>query len=623
MGGRMVRGMTGFAGAWLLLSAGTVWPEVSSRIVNGLPTQDRATVGALLVDFKPGLFGICSGTLIGCGTFLTAAHCVCSGLDSSTCGTPDPSDFKVYLQHGGIFDVGSVVVNPAFDFGTASDVAVLTLSNPVTGIVPTPINTSGTPPLGTFGDIAGFGITSGVNDDLGLKREGSVVSASCFDLVPEPAHICWAFADPVGAPGTDSNTCNGDSGGPLFMNIGGSDAVAGVTSGGFNSNCQPPDLAFDANVFENRTFIQNAAADLSPIACGPLSEVGAPETEVITFAPVSFEDSAPPDQETRTCRAEIRRQYQGYSKNRLSALQSCVNGVNAGKSEGACPDARARNKIDKAAAKVRGGKLVNACGGVIQKARLAGECAGVTDIDSLQACILAAGDNAVAAMLGVEYADDAPAGPILDKNERQCQTTVAKAAKTYALGQMSALNRCLNRQDGEKVEICPDAPAQAEIVKLAGGLQSRIEKICSSDEISALDTANPFGGGCAGATDPGALAICQRSEHDAAVGSLVQLVKDLQSANTVSFTVTPETARFRVTLNAIDKFPPEFNDLDILVKRGSAPTPTDFDFISQNFGVYEAVEVDSPGTDQYFVRVFKTFGEFVPYQLTITKFRMK
>lgn len=623
MGGRMVRGMTGFAGAWLLLSAGTVWPEVSSRIVNGLPTQERETTGALLVDFKPGLFGICSGTLIGCGTFLTAAHCVCdvSADDFSTCGAPNPSDFKVYLQHGGIFDVSSVAVNPAFDFGVAGDVAVLTLSSQVTGIVPTPINTSGTPPLGTSGDIAGFGITSGASDDFGLKREGSVVSASCFGSVPEPAHICWAFADPVGAPGADSNTCSGDSGGPLFMNVGGSEVVAGVTSGGFNSNCQPSDLSFDANVFENGTFIQSAA-DLSPSACGPISEVGAPETEVIKFAPVSFEDSAPPDQETRKCRAEIRRQYQGYSKSRLSALQGCVNDVNAGKSQGACPDARARNKIDKAAAKVRGGKLVKACGGVIQKAQLGGECAGVTDIDSLQACILAAGDNAVAAMLGVEYADDAPALPILDKNERQCQTTVAKAAKTYALGQMSALNRCLNRQDGEKVENCPDAPAQAEIVKLAGGLQSRIEKICSSDEISALDAADPFGGGCAGAADPGALAICQRSEHDAAVTNLVQLVKDLQSANTVSFTVTPETARFRVTLNAIDKFA-EFNDLDIVVKRGSAPTPTDFDFISQNFGVYEAVEVVSPGTDQYFVRVFKTAGEFVPYQLTITKFRMK
>ena len=32
--------------------------------------------------------------------------------------------------------------------------------------------------------------------------------------------MCWNFTEPVGTPGTDSNTCNADSGGPLFIDFG-------------------------------------------------------------------------------------------------------------------------------------------------------------------------------------------------------------------------------------------------------------------------------------------------------------------------------------------------------------------------------------------------------------------
>jgi len=148
---------------------------IQARIVNGVSTQGQPTTGALLFPVGSGFSLVCSGTLIGCQSFLTAAHCVCPG--TSFC-TPDPASFAVYLQHGGIFSVSAAAVAPGYQFGVAEDVAVLTLASPATGVPPTPINTQASPAPGTRGIIAGFGITGGSKDDAGLLRQGQVTTAS-------------------------------------------------------------------------------------------------------------------------------------------------------------------------------------------------------------------------------------------------------------------------------------------------------------------------------------------------------------------------------------------------------------------------------------------------------------
>jgi hypothetical protein len=176
--------------------------------------------------------------------------------------------------------VASIAVNPGFDF-PSDDVAVIRLAAPVSGITPTPLAAQA-PPNGTHGTIVGFGRSGGAAEDYGLKQRGDVVTSACSGGLP-PGLVCWDFTAPVGPPGTDSNTCNGDSGGPLFVDAGGR-VLAGITSGGSSGTCLPTDESYDTSVAFQSGYIQaQAGADLGGASCGTLSQVGDAATEVIGF----------------------------------------------------------------------------------------------------------------------------------------------------------------------------------------------------------------------------------------------------------------------------------------------------------------------------------------------------
>src|SRR5262245_55957689 len=95
----------------LAASAGAqpVPPEIRPRIVNGVLSWNYPTTGALLDggNFDTATL-LCSGTLIGCQTFLTAGHCVDGFLD--------PGTYSVFLQHAGLFHVASVSLHPDYGF---------------------------------------------------------------------------------------------------------------------------------------------------------------------------------------------------------------------------------------------------------------------------------------------------------------------------------------------------------------------------------------------------------------------------------------------------------------------------------------------------------------------------
>ena len=255
--------------------------HAAAPIVNGNLEGNLPSVVAVFVDSE-----LCTGTLIGCQTVLTAAHCICSDqLTGSACaqtpGLLDPSRVAVFSQHAGVLDVASVAVHPDYHFQVRGDLAILRLATPVAGIAPTPLNLTGRVAPGVQGVIAGFGRSSRTADDFGLKRSGKVTTAACT-YAPAATHLCWNFEAPIGPVGLDSTACQGDSGGPLLVETGGVARLAGVTSGDEPGTCAPPDQVFAADVYVDRAWIlERAGADATATSCGALPPAGSAEAPVV------------------------------------------------------------------------------------------------------------------------------------------------------------------------------------------------------------------------------------------------------------------------------------------------------------------------------------------------------
>jgi len=597
-----------------LLLVGPVLADDGQRVVNGLMTNDHPAVGALLWVYEDGSsFQSCSGALVGCRHFLTAAHCVCDADRATDCPSPDPSRHLVYLQHGGIYEVSAVELSPNYNFGQRGDIAVLTLANDLERVLPLPINTGGRVGDGTAATVIGYGVTTDNGSDAGIKRRGSVVTAPCQQGVPDLRHVCWKFLRPSGPAGSYSNTCYGDSGSPLLVDDGSGPVAAGVDSG-LDGRCVKNSESFDASVYDNRSFIASVAgSDLGAASCGNgLSHVGDAGVETSTLTgSLGFSRAA------ARCRKTTARATAKWLTSVGKARQRCILSLVSGGQQATCPDNMATAAIAKATAKL--GKMLagKKCPSAsVQSAGLSGSCVEAVDSEELAACLLVETSTAVDLFMAAEHA--VSEAMIEDAGQRRCQGGAAKSAMRYARSKLKLVDGCRKKADRGPGKGCDPVDTSMRIASLRASLAEKIAVACTNAEVTALNTAGSFGASCATATTAAELATCMIPEHDSALTQLTALLADAEFESNVSFTVPAATELLRVTLNGSEEKGAMFH---LHLAHGQAATTADQG--STRASSFQALEWQTPQPGQWhaLVKPATSGGNTVgAWQLTATSF---
>lgn len=195
----------------------------SSSIVGGYAESGRANVVAVVVDTgqsSKGTSSICSGTLIARNLVLTAAHCVIdqNGVKYAGHRVVFGSDAQSGMSVPVIWTAADWRYSPKVGF--AYDAAVLFLADLVDIEPAEPAYQLGQWLVGRNVTAVGFGMTDGAKGD----SAGTKMTTTMRVVSLEQTHFG------VGSAG--NTLCHGDSGGPIFLNLGGKEMIVGITSWG-------------------------------------------------------------------------------------------------------------------------------------------------------------------------------------------------------------------------------------------------------------------------------------------------------------------------------------------------------------------------------------------------------
>jgi secreted trypsin-like serine protease len=199
-----------------------------SRIVGGVPTSDFPDCVA--VGSESGW--CCSGTLVAPNVVVTAAHCVEGGCAARVFVGEDVA----YPADGEVIKVDTAVAHPGYGtHGAHSDIAVLILERD-TDLPPRRLATADHLGGATFVRLAGYGNTDPFGSSgYGRRRMVDVPVAGNdpkYGSDPESEFV-------AGAPFLDRDSCNGDSGGPAYVQADGEWFLAGATSRATASSLRP------------------------------------------------------------------------------------------------------------------------------------------------------------------------------------------------------------------------------------------------------------------------------------------------------------------------------------------------------------------------------------------------
>ncbi|MBA3457776.1 MAG: serine protease [Deltaproteobacteria bacterium] len=181
--------------------------------------------------------GSCTGTLIAPDVVLTAGHCADPAPTTVIANTTN------YNGTGGVrATVKSVTAYPNWE--NTYDIAIIVLNAPMVGVTPRRVGAACT--FQTFADnmmvhLVGFGLTdsSGQGDNTTLREASApIIDADCSSS----GKGCSAGALPAGefiAGGSGTDSCYGDSGGPVYLDTPRGTVVVGAVSRGLDNSATP------------------------------------------------------------------------------------------------------------------------------------------------------------------------------------------------------------------------------------------------------------------------------------------------------------------------------------------------------------------------------------------------
>lgn len=245
MNGRGMLGRMWLAVVLAVSTLGSLLVSSASQtqaVVGGAPTTIEQAPWQALVIVDPEN-RLCGGSILDSQWIVTVAHCV-SGYGPSQIDVHVGVSTLAERSSTNQIQLAEVIIHPSWDAANfRNDIALLRLFAPVTFdmqtgpiALPVGIDAAAWPPTNTPATISGWGAT-----EFGGTPSNQLRSAQIQVLGGPADALCGRYGENfdaaveicAGVPGGGVDSCQGDSGSPLVIDVAGVPVLGGLTSVGF------------------------------------------------------------------------------------------------------------------------------------------------------------------------------------------------------------------------------------------------------------------------------------------------------------------------------------------------------------------------------------------------------